>query len=92
MARATLLVNLVGSFLLGLSVASLPMGAGDGPMRVFFVTGFCGSLTTFSSVCLDAVGLARASRRSLLIGYLLANGLLSVAAFSLGRLGLTILG
>jgi CrcB protein len=84
LARATLLVNLVGSFLLGLSVASLPMEAGDGPMRVFFVTGFCGSLTTFSTLCLDVVELARANLRVRLVGYLLANGLLGVAAFCVG--------
>ncbi len=84
LARATLMVNLAGSFLLGLSAAILPMGAGDDAMRVFFVTGFCGSLTTFSTLCLDAVELARANLRGPLVGYLLANGLLGVASFCVG--------
>ncbi len=84
LARASLVVNLTGSFLLGLSATMLPTGAGDEPIRVFFVAGFCGSLTTFSSLCLDTVSLARANRRVPLVAYLLANGVLGVAAFSLG--------
>ena len=85
LARATLAVNLAGSFLLGLSASMLPMGPGEEPMRVFIVTGFCGSLTTFSTLCLDVVGLTRANLRGALVGYLLANGLLGLAAFCLGR-------
>jgi CrcB protein len=45
--RATLLVNVVGSFILGISLA-LP-----GQWYVIVGTGFCGALTTFSGVSLQ---------------------------------------
>lgn len=45
--RATLLVNVVGSFLLGLALA-LP-----GEWYIIFGAGLCGALTTFSGVSLQ---------------------------------------
>lgn len=45
--RATLIVNIAGSFLLGL-VLALP-----GESHVILGIGFCGALTTFSSVSLQ---------------------------------------
>lgn len=47
----TLLVNVAGSGLLGLSLAL----ALDGRGWAFFATGFCGALTTFSSFAVQAV-------------------------------------
>jgi fluoride exporter len=84
LARATLLVNLLGSLLLGIGIALLAGVEADDPMRIFWVTGLCGSLTTFSTFCADALRLARAREHSSLLGYLLANGLLCLAAFSAG--------
>lgn len=84
LGRATLCVNLVGSFLLGILLAVYVDSMPHDPMRVFWLTGFCGSLTTFSTFCADAIRLAADERRSRLIGYLLAHAVLSVAAFSAG--------
>lgn len=48
--RATLAVNLAGSFLLGLLVG---WDAGD-TMTTIVGTGFCGALTTFATLALEA--------------------------------------
>lgn len=45
---ATLLVNLLGSFAIGAFVAG-------GNLSVFWLTGFLGAFTTFSTMALDAV-------------------------------------
>lgn len=55
----TLAVNVLGSFLLGLAVFS---GLG-GDMSLFFATGFCGSLTTYSSFSVDTVQLGTTDLR-----------------------------
>jgi CrcB protein len=85
-ARATLIVNLMGSLLLGLVVARLPnptSGASD-PALAFWVTGLCGAVTTFSTLCADAIGLARRGDRVKVAVVLLANTMLGIAALLLG--------
>lgn len=88
---ATLLVNVLGSLALGLL---LGQAAGLDPMPalsprpswsgLFWTTGVCGSLTTFSTLCAEAVGLARQRQPLRLAGYLLANGALCVSAIAIG--------
>ena len=85
-ARSTLIVNVLGSFLLGSIVGSLPnptIGAGD-PALAFWVTGLCGAVTTFSTLCADAIGHARRGNRARLAVVLLANTMLGIAALMLG--------
>ena len=84
LARATLVVNLTGSFLLGILIAQLAHLAVDAPMRMFWITGFCGSLTTFSTFCADAIELVRVREHHSFLIYVLCNGLLSLVAFSAG--------
>jgi CrcB protein len=55
----TLAVNVLGSFLLGLAV----FGGLGGDMSLFFATGFCGSLTTYSSFSVDTVQLGTTDLR-----------------------------
>lgn len=58
---ATLIVNIVGSFILALVYAQLPM---DSTLpRVLLASGFCGALTTFSTFILETVILYRAGQR-----------------------------
>ncbi len=45
---ATWLVNSIGSFVLGLLI-------GDGSLSLFWITGFLGAFTTFSTMALDVV-------------------------------------
>jgi len=85
-ARSTLIVNVLGSFLVGLVVGLLPnptAGAND-PTLAFWVTGLCGAVTTFSTLCADAIGLARRGNRAHVAVVLLANTLLGIAALILG--------
>jgi CrcB protein len=85
-ARSTLIVNILGSFALGSIVGSLPnptAGASD-PALAFWVTGLCGAVTTFSTLCADAIGIARRGNRAQLAVVLLANTTLGIAALLLG--------
>jgi CrcB protein len=84
LGRATIFVNLAGSFLLGVLVEVLAGLPATDPLRTFWLTGFCGSLTTFSTFCADAIRLTDAQGRGPLLRYLLANGVLSVLAFTAG--------
>lgn len=84
-AGADLLVNLVGSFLLGFLAGPIPRRTG---LVLLLGIGFCGCLTTFSSWMLDVVKLIQAGRSLwglLLIVGSLVLGLLSAA----GGLGLS---
>ena len=84
-AGADLLVNLVGSFLLGFLAGPIPRRTG---LVLLLGIGFCGCLTTFSSWMLDVVKLIQAGRPlwglSLIVGSLVL-GLFSAA----GGLGLS---
>ena len=75
-AGANLLVNLVGSFLLGFLAGPIPRRTS---LVLMLGIGFCGSLTTFSSWMLDVTGLLRTGRP-------LAGLLLIVASLALGLL------
>ena len=85
-ARSTVIVNILGSFLLGCVVGGAPIPSGDSsdPMLAFWVTGLCGALTTFSTLCADAIGLARRSGRAHVAVALLANTLLGISALVAG--------
>ncbi|MFZ2501412.1 MAG: CrcB family protein [Nocardioides sp.] len=75
----TLLVNVVGSLLLGaLSAAAL-----DGGLWALLGVGFCGGLTTYSSFAVRTVGLAEQSHARALT-YAAATVTLSLAAAFVG--------
>ena len=80
-----LLINVLGSFLLGF-LTGLVLDGADGAWRLVLGTGFCGGFTTFSTAMVDTVRLAqRGSLRSAtlnLVGTLATTGL--AAAFGLG--------
>jgi CrcB protein len=73
----TILINVVGSFIIGFFGALTGIGGSlnvSGDLRVFVMVGICGGFTTFSSFSLQTLDLAHEGRWS----YALANIVLSV--------------
>lgn len=84
---ATLLVNVLGSFLLGLLVARLWGRAADW-VKAGLGTGLIGSFTTFSALMVSLVAQTTHGLWLLATGYLLLSLLLGFSAAALGlRLG-----
>ena len=80
---ATLLVNAVGSGLMGLCYGLLATGASmSDPMRGVIMVGFLGALTTFSSFALDAAVLFEKGQGGLALCYVLASVVISLISFA----------
>jgi len=81
----TLLVNVFGSFLIGLLVEWLAL-RGDLPqeVRAFIVTGFLGGFTTFSAFSFDALKLMETGQGTMTALYILLSVALSLAAVFFG--------
>lgn len=76
---ATLLVNVVGSFLIGFAIPLLSNGA-----HLFAVVGFCGGFTTFSTFSSQALQLFQTGERLMAAVYVLASLVASVLMVFLG--------
>ncbi|MFI7426298.1 fluoride efflux transporter CrcB [Micromonospora sp. NPDC049836] len=76
----TLTVNVAGSLLLGL-VAALPA---DPAVTALLATGFCGALTTWSTLSYETLRLRRAGNRRLALAYPLASIAAGLAAATVG--------
>jgi fluoride exporter len=77
----TLIVNLAGCFLIGLAFGLAERGSGimSPSMRLFFVTGYLGALTTFSTYALETANAVRAQDHLVATLNFTANNLLGVA-------------
>jgi fluoride exporter len=86
----TLIVNIAGSFILGLLYAwtSKKTGASE-PLQLLLGTGFCGGFTTFSAFALENANLWQSKMMASSIAYIVATlvvGFLSVlAGLALGK-------
>ena len=80
-----LLVNVLGSFILGVfSVLSLALNL-DAKYSLLVAVGFCGSFTTMSSFALETSNLIDNNRLTLVAANILANVGLSIGAVIGGR-------
>ena len=78
---ATLIVNILGSFILAVVYTGLPP-VGE-LSRALLATGFCGAFTTFSTFILEAVILARNRMYKRAVAYVvLTLGLCCLASWS----------
>ena len=82
----TLIVNVAGSFLIGLTASAVAAGRlAPSPWDALIMQGFCGALTTFSTFSMDSFRLFREGRMGSAWANLLLSMLfcLSAAAFGL---------
>ena len=84
----TLIVNLSGCFLIGLSFALAERGLSimNPSMRLFFVTGYLGALTTFSTFGLETVNAMRAGTHLAAMANILSNNVIGGALVFLGMM------
>lgn len=84
--HGTLIVNVTGSFALGLLIGLAVRGVTiPGPVRATVAVGFLGAYTTFSTFAVDTVTLGPgAGRLATAIANVALNNLLSLAAALLG--------
>ena len=84
----TLVVNLVGAFVLGALLEHLAgRGRDEGrrrDLRLTFGTGFCGGFTTYSALAVDTDGLLRAGQVGPGLAYALGTVALGLVASALG--------
>lgn len=82
---ATLMVNIVGSLLMGILIEFLmPFGGASAAWRTFLATGILGGFTTFSAFSLDVWVLYERGQLFALAIYLALSIVLSIAALVLG--------
>jgi CrcB protein len=81
----TLIVNVVGSFLMGALAGYFAFRPGVGQhLRLFLTTGVLGGFTTFSAFSLDAALLVERNAYALAAGYMVGSVAASVAALFFG--------
>ena len=82
---AVLLINVLGSFLLGLTVALVGRGVWPEAARLAFGTGVLGAFTTFSTFSVEVDGLLLDGRGAAAASYVLLSVVLGVLAAVAGR-------
>lgn len=86
-----LIVNIIGSFVLGLFVVMSQQWNLDSKYILFAAVGFCGSLTTMSSFALQTTNLIDDKQFGLVAINILANVGLSIAAIFGGRMLMSVI-
>jgi fluoride exporter len=77
-----IIVNVVGSLLSGIAIGAID----DPALLVVVVTGFCGGLTTFSTLTVEAVQLVMDGRVKRAVGGMLVSVIAGTLAVALGAL------
>ncbi len=82
---ATLSVNIIGSFIIGLVFALSIKEAGlSNNWKLFLATGICGGFTTFSAFSLENMGLLQSGKIGMALTYIILSIVLGVTATFLG--------
>ncbi|HXG73650.1 MAG TPA: CrcB family protein [Candidatus Nitrosotenuis sp.] len=80
-----LMVNVVGSFILGAFAVATQQWNLDGRYALLVAFGFCGSLTTMSALAYDTSDMITSTKYGLMMVNVVANLVLSVAAIFAGK-------
>ncbi len=84
-APATLCVNILASFILGLGFGYFSMRANIPPyIKLALTCGFCGGLSTFSTFAFEALRMFEASEILTAVVYITLSVVLCIAAAALG--------
>jgi CrcB protein len=82
---ATLAVNIIGSFIIGVVFAlSLKEVALSNNWKLFLATGICGGFTTFSAFSLENMGLLQSGKYGMAIIYIGLSVVMGIAATFFG--------
>jgi CrcB protein len=81
---ATLIVNVTGSFLLGVVTGLVIYRGGSPDLRLIIGTGFCGGYTTFSTTSFETIRLAQRGSIRLAVANGFGTLLLTVGVAALG--------
>lgn len=79
-----LIVNVIGSFLIGLAFGFMQKNGMTTKMNLLLITGFLGGFTTYSSFSLDILRLIQRGEYLTTITYILLTLLLGIAAVFIG--------
>jgi fluoride exporter len=80
----TLVVNLIGCFILGVISAGVAHVGWSSGIQALAGTGFCGGLTTFSTFSVETVELLQGRRPAASAGYVLLSCGLGIGVAALG--------
>jgi CrcB protein len=78
------LVNVFGSFMLGVVVSLCTVSGKPNAWGLMLGVGFCGGLTTFSTLAMELADLMHAKRHWEMLGLGLSSLILGIAAFAAG--------
>ena len=81
---ATLLVNVVGSFSIGLVLRWAAQPAASAELRLFLATGLCGGFTTLSALSAETVTMLQEGAHGRALAYVALTVALSLGATFLG--------
>ncbi len=81
---AVLIVNVVGSLLGGVVLALGQAGVWDAGVQLIVLAGFCGGLTTFSTLSVETIQLVLEGRGRAAVASVAANLVLGVGAAAVG--------
>jgi len=80
----TMVINIVGSLVMGLFIATLARRGGSNELRLFVATGILGGFTTFSAFSLDFATLWERGATLPALGYALASVIGAILALFVG--------